>query len=129
MNKKFCFLVSLLVFICCISVASASEDISNNVTSISDNLSVEGVGVVDVSDQSVNINEESNSEMGIVKGSNPVSTWSSVKELCECSTDQTIYLGSSSITVGDQITFKNNATIIGNANGYFTGGNLNIIPH
>lgn len=128
MNKKFCFLVSLLVFICCISVASASEDISNNVTSISDNLSVEGVGVVDVSDQSVNINEESNSEMGIVKGSNPVSTWSSVKELCECSTDQTIYLGSSSITVGDQITFKNNATIIGNANGYFTGGNLNIIP-
>lgn len=116
------FLAVLLVFICCIGAASATEDINSDVISTDNEVAI--IEQTDDSTLEFDNNEEILSDNG-----NDVSSWDDLKSKSENASDQTINLASGTITIGDEdINFANNAVIIGKADSYISGDASGRIP-
>ena len=124
------FLTVLLVFICCIGAASAAEDINNDTLTTDNEVAVmEHVDDVDLqADSSEDTTLESNNAENEIVSASTVSTWADLKTKAETSgAGQTINLASGqTITIGNQISFKNSATIIGSSGTVITGSSSTI---
>ncbi|MBR3140486.1 MAG: hypothetical protein IKF82_03800 [Bacilli bacterium] len=138
LKNKILVLSLFLVLICCLGAVSATEDINETVTadsSIDDVNTVEDTSDEIGSDASDNTDEIVKTQ--IVKDTNietskgiPVSAsnWASLKTYSELTYDCTITLSGNAYTIGDPISFKNSATIIGTSNSYITGGSTSKTP-
>ena len=115
------FLTVLLIFICCIGAASATEDITDDAISVDSDVIV--VGQADDGALEVNNDED------VLSSGEEVSTWTDLKNKAENTSDQTINLASGTIDIGsDNIQFANNAVIIGKADSYISGNAAGRIP-
>lgn len=124
--KTSLFLTALLIFICCIGAASASEDISDDSLTIDDEAIVaEQVDDVDLQseesdDAALEIDNTENENLRAT--SVTVTNWSQLAGNASSSGDKTINLASGvTYTPTSQIVFGNNAKIVGTSTSYISG--------
>ncbi|HIJ15549.1 MAG TPA: hypothetical protein HA277_04015, partial [Methanosphaera sp.] len=123
--------ISLILLCCIIGAASAADDVSADIVSDS----VDDTVAVDTVPEDTSMGElnediktdENNRESAVADSeqnrasSVTVTNWEDLKTACNQTSPQTIYL-SGAINSTSQITFNNDATIIGDSNSYITGG-------
>lgn len=140
-TMKIKYIAICLVLLCCImGAASATEDISTDIVSDSvDDVAVDAVQE-EIDDTTIEeINEDTKtdetSEESAIVDSEPtravginVDNWIDLRKSCKNSTDMIITLNGTEYKANSQITFSNNATIIGTSNSYITDGTYHVIP-
>ena len=147
------FTIGLILLCCIMGTAYAAEDISTDVVSdsvddafvvyavpedIDDSVSTELETVSDDTNEDIIIEgtqTDENNEGFATEDSEPsramnahAANWTELKANCFSQSTQIIDLTGTEYTVGDQITFRNSATIRGTSNSYITGGSSSLTP-
>ena len=133
LKKQLLILSLFLVLICCLSAVSATGDIEDIASSTDSEIITEDVQANDVISQGDNeeqqILEETNEEELQSSGTEvEASNWYGIYTAARSTNDQIIRLTGDSYSANYQITFNNNATIIGTDSSYITGGSSSLTP-
>ena len=135
--NKIAILSLLMMLLCFIGTASATEDINDTVVAES-TLDDNSVSIDNVDDSNDDIQTIKNLDDDLASENSKISStsgtpttaydWNTLKNKCEAPTSQYITLTGTTYTIGEVIKFKNSATIVGSNVSYITGGSTSKTP-
>lgn len=128
--NKIAILSLFIVLICLMGAASATEDADDimtvDSTSVDDIDNADEIGLdvsTDTQDEDICLNEQTTTRAAV-----NVTNWSELDFYCNENADYTITLTGTSYVIESNITFNNNAYIIGTSSSYITGGSTSKTP-
>ena len=133
LKKQLLILSLFLVLICCLSAVSAADNIDDIASSTDSQVINEDVQVDDMLSQGDNEDQQTlektnNEELQSSGTEVNASNWYGIYNAAKSTNDQVIRLTGESYSASYQITFNNNATIIGTDSSYITGGSSSLTP-